>query len=57
MFTAGLNTLALVRFGGIRLIHGGGQDGLTLLLLGLGAIGAAVWAIARPGRPNESAKS
>ena len=57
MLTAGWNALALVRFGGIRLIHGGGRDGLTLLLLGLGAIGAAIWAIARPGRPNETAKS
>jgi hypothetical protein len=57
MLTAGLNALALVRFGGVRLIHGGGRDGLTLLLLGLGAIGAAIWAVARPGGPKETAKS
>jgi hypothetical protein len=47
MLTTGLNALALVRFGGLRLAHSGGRDGLAWLLMGLAAIGVAVWAVAR----------
>jgi hypothetical protein len=50
MLTAGLNALALVRFGGFRLIHGGGGGGFAELLIGLAVIGVVVWAIARPGQ-------
>ncbi|MGA9063365.1 MAG: hypothetical protein WB341_17095 [Terracidiphilus sp.] len=35
MLTAGMNALALVCFGGFRLIHGTGRDGFGLLLVGL----------------------
>jgi hypothetical protein len=55
MFTA-LNALALARFGGFRLIRGGARDGFGLLLIGLVAIGVAIWAVLRP-RQNEQAKS
>src|SRR5208283_779464 len=37
MLMAGLNALALARFGGIRVIHGA-RDGFGLLLIGLVAI-------------------
>ena len=55
MLTAGLNALALARFGGSRLIHGGGRDGLGLLLIGLVAIGVLIWALSGPSR-GEPAK-
>jgi hypothetical protein len=55
MLTAGLNELAMLRFGGFRLGHGGG-GGFAFLFLGLIAIGFAVWAVARPDR-SEAAKS
>ena len=47
MLTAGLNALALMRFGGFRLAHGGG-NGFAWLVIGLVAIGVAVWAVSRP---------
>ena len=47
MLTAGLNALAMVRFGGFRVLHGGGQGGFALLLIGLLAIGVAGWAVTR----------
>src|SRR5580658_1378504 len=56
MLTTGLNALALVRFGGFRLAHGGGRDGFAWLVMGLAAIGVAVWAVARADR-NQPAKS
>jgi hypothetical protein len=56
MLTAGLNALALVRFGGFRLVHGGGRDGFVWLLMGLAAIGVAIWAVTREDR-NEPAKN
>jgi hypothetical protein len=56
MLTAGLNSLAMVRFGGLRLVHGGGHDGLAWLLIGLAAIGVAVWAAGRTSR-TEPAKN
>jgi len=55
MLTAGLNALALVRFSGFRVVHGGG-GGFAWLLIGLAAIGVAVWAIARAER-TEPAKN
>jgi hypothetical protein len=54
--TAGLNALALVRFGGFRLFHGGGHGSFAWLLIGLVAIGIIVWAVSRPGK-NEPAKN
>jgi hypothetical protein len=56
MLTAGLNALAMARLGGIRLIHGGGRDGITMFLLGLSSIGAVIWALAHNG-PREPRKS
>jgi hypothetical protein len=47
MLTTGLNALALARFGGFRLVHGGGGGGFAWLLIGLAAIGAAIWAVSR----------
>jgi hypothetical protein len=55
MLADGTNALALVRFGGFRLMHGGGGGGFAWLLIGLAAIGVAVWAVSRPGR-TEAAK-
>ncbi|MGD0739325.1 MAG: hypothetical protein ABR957_06980 [Terracidiphilus sp.] len=56
MATAGLNALAMMRLGGFRLMHSGARDGLGFLLIGLAAIGAAVWAFAR-GERKEPAKN
>ncbi|MGA3032175.1 MAG: hypothetical protein ABSD70_02770 [Terracidiphilus sp.] len=60
MLTAATNALALMRFGGLRVFHGGGHggghDGFAWLLIGLVAIGVAVWAISRPTR-SEPVKS
>jgi phosphotransferase system glucose/maltose/N-acetylglucosamine-specific IIC component len=56
MLTAGLNSLAMIRFGAFRLAHGGGNGGFALLVFGLVAIGVAVWAASRPNR-SETAKS
>lgn len=47
MLTAGLNSLALVRFGGFRLAHGGGAGGFAWLLIGLAAIAIGIWAFSR----------
>lgn len=56
MATAGLNAMALVRFHGFRMLHGGGNGGFAWLLFGLLAIGVAVWAVARTGQ-GETAKN
>jgi hypothetical protein len=56
MLTRGLNALALVRFGGFRLAHSGGRDGFAWLLMGLAAIGVAIWAVVRADR-NEPARN
>lgn len=56
MGTAGLNALALVRLGGFRLMHSGARDGFGFLLIGLAAIGVAVWMFARSER-KEPAKN
>jgi hypothetical protein len=56
MLTAGLNALAMARLGGIRLVYGGGRDAVTLFLLGLSALGAAIWALAHAG-PREPGKN
>jgi hypothetical protein len=56
MLTTGLNALAMLRFAGIRLAHGGGRDGFALLLMGLAAIGVAIWAVAR-GQSSAPAKN
>jgi hypothetical protein len=55
MLNAGLNALALMRFGGFRMGHGGG-DGFGWLPIGLMVIGVAIWAVSRAGK-NESARS
>jgi hypothetical protein len=52
---AGLNALATMRFGGFRGLHGG-HDGFAWLLIGLLAIGVAVWAVSRSGH-SEPAKN
>ncbi len=52
MLTTGWNALALMRFGGF---HGGGRGGFGLLI-GLAAIGAAIWTASRSQR-SERAKS
>jgi hypothetical protein len=56
MGTAALNALAMVRFGAFRLMHSGARDGFGFLLMGLVAIGVAIWAVARSER-NQAAKS
>lgn len=55
MVTTGLNALALMRIEGIRLVHGGGRNGFGILLVGLLAIGAMIWAFSQSGR-NEPAQ-
>jgi hypothetical protein len=54
MLTAGMNDLAMFRFGGFRFGHGGGE-GFALLLMGLVAVGVLVWALSHTGS-NQSAK-
>ena len=49
MLTAGMNALAMARLGGIRLMYGGGRDGITLFLFGLSSMGAAIWALTHAG--------
>ena len=56
MGTAGLNVLAMVRLGVFRLMHGGVRDGFGFLLIGLVAIGGALWVAARSER-KEPAKN
>jgi hypothetical protein len=56
MLTTVTNALAMVRFGGFRVAHGGGRDGFALLLIGLAAIGGAIWAVTRAGG-SQPAKS
>jgi hypothetical protein len=56
MGTEGLNALAMMRLGGFRLMHGGARDGFGFLLIGLVAIGVALWAVARA-ECNEPAKN
>jgi hypothetical protein len=56
MGTAALNALAMARLGAFRLMHGGARDGTGFLLVGLVAIGVAIWAVARSER-NEAAKN
>jgi hypothetical protein len=54
MSTAGLNELAMLRF---LVVHGGRSgDGFALLLMGVVAVGALVWALSHAGS-NQSAKS
>ncbi len=50
MLTTALNALAMVKFAGLRLLHGGGRDGSAWLLIGLGAIGATIWAVLQKDR-------
>jgi hypothetical protein len=47
MMTAELNSLALLRFGGFRLGHGGGPGGFAWLLIGLAAVAIGIWAFSR----------
>lgn len=55
MLTAGLDALALARFGGIRVIHGA-RDGFGLLLVGLVAIGVLIWALSGSSRGEPAAR-
>jgi cbb3-type cytochrome oxidase subunit 3 len=55
MGTAGMNALALARFGGFHVMHGRGDAG-GLLLMGLVAVGVVVWALSRSGR-SQSARN
>lgn len=56
MLTAGMNALAMVRFGGFRFGHGGG-DGIGLLLMGVVVFGVLIWALSHSHSDrNESAK-
>ena len=50
MLTAGMNELAMIRFG-----HAGG-DGLALLLMGFVAVAVLIWALSHSDK-NQSAKS
>lgn len=55
MLTAGLNALAMARLGITRWMHDS-RDGFGLLLMGLTAIGVAIWAVVRSQR-GEPAKN
>jgi cbb3-type cytochrome oxidase subunit 3 len=55
MFTAAINSLAMMRFGGFRAAHSAG-DAFGLFLMGVVAVGVLVWALARSDR-NESARN
>ena len=55
MLTAGMNALAMMRFGGFRIGHGGG-GALGLLVIGVAVSGILVWALSRPER-NQPAKN
>jgi hypothetical protein len=46
MLSETLNSLALMRFGGFRLSHGG-SSGFAWLLIGLAAIAVGIWAFSR----------
>jgi hypothetical protein len=50
MLTSALNTLVLIRIGGLRLVHGGGLDGFGPLLVGLAIIGVLIDALSRFGQ-------
>jgi hypothetical protein len=50
MLTTVLNTLVLIRIGGLRLVHGGGWDGFGPLLIGLAIIGVLIDALSRFGQ-------
>jgi hypothetical protein len=50
MGTAGLNALATMRLGAIRMMQSGARDGLGFLLIGLTGIGVAIWVVARSER-------
>jgi len=55
MFMAGMNDLAMLRFGGFRFGHSGGES-FALLLMGVVAVGVLVWALSRSDS-NQSARS
>jgi hypothetical protein len=50
MLTTVLNTLVLIRIGGLRLVHGRGWDGFGPLLIGLAIIGVLIDALSRFGQ-------
>jgi hypothetical protein len=54
MLTAGMNDLAMMRFGGFRFGHGGG-DGFLLLMMGVVALGVLIWALSHSDQ-NQSTK-
>ena len=55
MGTAGISGLALIHFSGLRLAENIGDD-LALLLMGMVALGALIWALAQA-NGDESAGS
>lgn len=56
MLSGSLNSLALMRFGGFRLGHGGGGGGFAWLVMGLAAIATGFWFFSRTGE-NAQAKN
>jgi hypothetical protein len=50
MLTTVLNTLVLIRIGGLRLVPDGGWDGFGPLLIGLAIIGVLIDALSRSGQ-------
>jgi hypothetical protein len=52
-----LNMLAMIRLGAFRLVHRGARDGSGFLLIGMMAIGAAIWAVVRDERSETVGKT
>lgn len=50
MLGTGLNALALTRFGGFHIFHGGRGGGFIWLILVIAVVGLIVWALTRAGR-------
>jgi hypothetical protein len=47
MLTTALNTLVLLRMGGLRLAHEAGWDGFGPLIFGLAILGPLIWALSQ----------
>jgi hypothetical protein len=50
MLTTALNTLVLMRNGGLRLAHNGGWEGFGPLMAGLAIVGVLIWVLSRSNR-------
>jgi hypothetical protein len=48
MLTAVLNSLILLRLGGLRLAHEAGWDGFGPLIIGLAILGPLIWVLSWP---------